>query len=602
MMLFFSIKNSRHLIQTTLFSSYLLACTLPATAQDARNGTADHLSRAKNSTPEASRLEAINDSVFKRLLAKARLYAKQHDYTSAIQAFCTCLELHKDSVDTLNERGQCHYYSGSYDQAIADFCKAQSLSPKNPLPYIWLARISEGKGEITAALRHTDEGLKSVPNSDLFLARTCYLFLLGKYQESAKTARSGLKIKPTDFNLQNMQVLAMDKIDHQSTVSKLNAQLRTDPKNVNFLQQRALVRMSHNNYSAANLDYARAVSLAPRRKDIKYNWACSLTQTKGQQKKAIKLMTEMIDPSMDNEDRFNMMIVQQLTSIYFAKKDYVSALSYANKAIAVDKSPSNLNQRFSIFYAIKRWKEAQKDCEDWVSICPKSALALGSLYNCNIQGKNYKAALDIATKLNTLFPGTYFYELGLAHECLQQYDEAVHDFQEYHKRNPKNIDALRHIANLYLSMENTEEALKTTSLILDSHPHDYDLLFQLAHIYNMQNKKAESLRIAREMVRFHPGRYDSWRIASEACLNNGFFQEAKGYNAHAARLKPANIKTQIEAVQIELALGHQNLALKKLNQLCKTKISEPELLVERGMAFVSVDMLQEALRADRPTP
>jgi len=147
-----------------------------------------------------------------------------------------------------------------------------------------------------------------------------------------------------------------------------------------------------------------------------------------------------------------------LSLIYYKKNDYNQALNHIEKAKANILHLNKLNAQFAQERRVKL-KEYQKDLNDgkYVSHFGENNPCLVPLgeYFSRVQATDVELLLSTPGKSEYTTPASYFFVHGNIFYKLKRYKEAVNQYVEVIKRNPRHAEAYNNLANLcYLAREN----------------------------------------------------------------------------------------------------------------------------------------------------
>ncbi len=120
-------------------------------------------------------------------------------------------------------------------------------------------------GQWRAALQRIDPALALNPHSaPLLLQRAQCLMALGQRTESLAAARSAESCAPADAALRDAAgTLHSYGNDHAAALSSFDAAVRLEPRNAQFLYNRATVRRFLGDIAGAERDYDEAIEIAP---------------------------------------------------------------------------------------------------------------------------------------------------------------------------------------------------------------------------------------------------------------------------------------------------------------------------------------------------
>lgn len=142
-----------------------------------------------------------NPHMVSALILKARLATFAHRPDVVKSCLITAITVDPTSEEAQFYLGALFYEQNDFDLAISPLQKAETLSPKDPLPVFYLAMTHEGLRDETKTLElyRRAESLspdQSVLRAEILVAYGRFLLTLGRTQDSIEKNRSALEIDP----------------------------------------------------------------------------------------------------------------------------------------------------------------------------------------------------------------------------------------------------------------------------------------------------------------------------------------------------------------------------------------------------------------------
>lgn len=173
-------------------------------------GPAHHYENAKQDFAQRRFSEAVNEVdaalhespyMVPALVLKARLATFAHRPDVAKSCLITAITVDPTSYDAQFYLGLLFYMQHDFELAISPLEKAQTLSPKDPLPVFYLAMSQEELGNKSKALAlyRQAENLspdKSPQSAEILVAYGRFLLFLGRSQDSVEKDRRAIEADP----------------------------------------------------------------------------------------------------------------------------------------------------------------------------------------------------------------------------------------------------------------------------------------------------------------------------------------------------------------------------------------------------------------------
>jgi tetratricopeptide (TPR) repeat protein len=173
-------------------------------------GPAQHYENAKQDLAEQKFPEAVSEvdaalhespTMVPALVLKARLAMFAHRPDVAKSCLITAITVDPTSEEAQFYLGVLFYTQNDFRLAISPLQTAQTLSPKNPLPLLYLAMTQEALGDETKALdlyqqAENRSSKKSPQSAEILVAHGRFLLSLGRSQESVEKDRRAIEADP----------------------------------------------------------------------------------------------------------------------------------------------------------------------------------------------------------------------------------------------------------------------------------------------------------------------------------------------------------------------------------------------------------------------
>jgi tetratricopeptide (TPR) repeat protein len=173
-------------------------------------GPAQHYENAREDFAQRKYSEAVrevdfalheNPNMVPALVLKARLATFAHRTDVAKSCLITAITIDPAYEEAQFYLGALFYAQNNFNLAISPLQKAQTLSPKSPLPVFYLAMTQEALGDESKALElyQQAENLspdKSNLSAEILVAYGRFLLSLGRLQDSLEKDRRAIEMDP----------------------------------------------------------------------------------------------------------------------------------------------------------------------------------------------------------------------------------------------------------------------------------------------------------------------------------------------------------------------------------------------------------------------
>jgi tetratricopeptide (TPR) repeat protein len=335
-------------------------------------------------------LEAQYAQIAALTFQQGQIALNAQSYSSAIESFDRALGINPHTAEVYLSRATAYLALNRYDNAIADYEKAQKLNPAlssrlaNDLASAYQARgtLYSAQGDYNAALLDFDRAIELADNPALaYTGRGTVYYKQRNYDAALRDLDRAIELDPraVEAYISRGDVYYRQH-NYDTALADYNRAIQIDPQATNAYNGRGDVySFQKEDYEAALRDYNRAIELAPeaprgyvsRGSIYRYpqrNYAEALTEIN----RAIEL-----DPNYAPAYR-------QRGLVYDNQKNYDAALREYHRAIELDPNhvPAYSNRGWVYFWQ-KNYDAALRDFNRAIELDPSYAPAYngrGSIY------------------------------------------------------------------------------------------------------------------------------------------------------------------------------------------------------------------------------
>jgi tetratricopeptide (TPR) repeat protein len=241
-------------------------------------GPAQHYERAKQDFAERKFSEAVSEvntalhespNMVPALVLKARLALFAHRPDVAKSCLITAITADPTSEDAQFFLGLFYYNQNDFRLAISPLERAQTLSPRSPLPVFYLAMAHEAMGHTTQAsdLYQQAENLspEKTPQSALILvAYGKFLLSLGRTQDGIEKVRRAMEDDPKSREAHYEWAKELDQEDDfknaalEAELAMTLPELSTSDAQLHFLLARLYMKLKQPDLAKAHMEKFKA--------------------------------------------------------------------------------------------------------------------------------------------------------------------------------------------------------------------------------------------------------------------------------------------------------------------------------------------------------
>ncbi len=316
--------------------------------------------------------------------------------------------VYSQSAGKLFKQGKDAASLGKTEQAIDFFTQAINLKSEDDELYIARAQQYEIQKKYQKAIDDYNKALEIKPKNDKIAIRTADLNIkIDNYFQALVVLNKALNYDKYNIDMLERKTWCQLKMKNfQDALTTVETALTENQYNHTLRYYRALVKDSLKDYSAACVEYARAINLM---KQIKPNDYKPLPKFKpyysdygkaqynaGFFEESVKSYT--IASTLDAQDTVapkNYLIYYFQSFSYLAKNDFTNTIGGLNKAIFMEPNDKQLfYQRGLVYQTTSQFQSAINDYTNYLKLDDKNALVYNKRGKSFLELSNYKEAIN----------------------------------------------------------------------------------------------------------------------------------------------------------------------------------------------------------------
>ena len=328
----------------------------------------------------------------------------------------------------------------------------------------------------------------------------------------------------------------------------------------------------------------------------------------------------------------NAEVLHGLGLIGYQQGKYQEALKYLNQAIKFKTDSSFYNNRGTVYFALKKWTEAEQDYKKAIKIDPSFADALFNLANLYSDINRTKDALKLFDQLLQTNAINYevLFNRGNVYKREKKLEQAIKDYDRVIEIQPLHFNALLNRGNALLGLEDIDGAIASYSRALEINPDlmealvsrssaysikiyydlaikDYQRILQLkpdhkesyfgiANVLKDQLYFKEAIEYYRQAIQIDPNYYDALTNLANALRRIKAFDEAAVFYSRAVQVKPDKPESYSNLGNILHDLKRTDLAIDAYAKALELDPKDKHALYNLGNIFKELNQLDDALR------
>lgn len=359
---------------------------------------------------------------------------------------------------------------------------AQKLVAQQKNRYEITADSLAQSGQSAKVIPYLNKELKQHPKNESLLR------LLGFYHlqnnnlvEGEKYYRNALLINEKCARCYlNMARIYGVKNKQKEAMAFIEKAVLTDPKDALIVSNRAKIKEQFGDKFGALTDHNKAIEMAPNHAEY-YTERGAANAKNGYESLALTDFNKAISLSPDSYDAYF-----YRGGIFYNQNRIDEALSDISKAISLNgKKPHFYNGRGAIYGSLGQFDKALSDYSESIKLNPKTLVTYLNRAKVYYYLENLDAACDDYTKAKQISlsqqgkdqvelksiaesltdfcdptQSSYFYQRGIAHYNLKEYDQALIQYDKGLQKFPKNAMILSFKGNAFLAIKNYKSALE----------------------------------------------------------------------------------------------------------------------------------------------
>jgi tetratricopeptide (TPR) repeat protein len=214
--------------------------------------------------------------------------------------------------------------------------------------------------------------------------------------------------------------------------------------------------------------------------------------------------------------------------ITYVQKKYQESIKYMNQAIQIHADESYLNNRGTVYFALKKYTEAEMDYKKALRLKPGFADAEFNLANLFSEINRSKEALDIYDLLIQRNPNDIeaLYNRGNTYSRIKNFQEAILDFNQVIALQPNHINALLNRGNAYLGLEDLDLAIASYSQAIELQPNYVEALLSRANSYLAKKLHDLARQDFLKVIQLKPNHKESYFSLGNVYKDTFYFHDA----------------------------------------------------------------------------
>lgn len=373
--------------------------------------------------------QAPGDVSAAAMMASAKLL--NHDAKGAEEALVAACKKATDSVDARRILGDFYVEQNRSADAETQYRAALAIDAANGPALLSLARLQIGQGRIQDA----DGVLRRLAKlDDYHSVHAIFLFEHGQRDEAIRELEKLVKDEPDNRRERSNLVVAYIQAGRKDDANKLLAKtLKTNPKDMDALLQRAEIGLGTRDYVQAEADLNQVLTLRPDSPEVHYLLA-KLNQTKGS---VLTYRQELSEALKANPNLISIRteLAQSLSSTPAGAH---AALDLLNAAPEFQKQALPIVvQRNWAFFTLKNWSDMRKGID---------------------QGLAQQRTTDLLVQ-----DGVWKLNAGDPNGARKAIEEAL-------KINPSDLRALMYLNQTYIAQKSGSAGLEKVKEYAANHP------------------------------------------------------------------------------------------------------------------------------------
>lgn len=397
---------------------------------------------------------------------RASIYLTMEDTISALRDYDMAVKLEPKNTAHYERRAQVYFEQGKYDLADADYKRMISLDPGDVMGYMGIGRNANAQKRWDDAINQFDYVIKLAPDySSGYSYRAEAYIGQEKWNEATDDIITASDI---DGNYDAFNLMPRLPFEASNLLkSKLKIQMTKQPTNRYWPYCLAILADANNQYDEAISFYEKAHSLDA-----------------------------------------NSLFLECISECYANKHDYIKALDYANRALAMSPEDYDLVAlKADILTQLGRYDECLIERDKYVAKYPEYPFSYFSRAEDLLNARRFSDAIEDYNTVIVLSPSLEGYpylllKRGDAFRLLGKNDEARKDYEALLTAEKDSVlTAESRTPFAYSGLGNAGKAIETMQFILENDTTNISgSLYNAACVYARLGQKTDAINYLRKAV------------------------------------------------------------------------------------------------------
>ena len=451
-----------------------------------------------------------------------------------------------DALEYL-EKGNQQVARKQYPEAIIEYRRAVQADPRLGQARLQLAFAYAASGDGVNALREYVRAADLLPEDrDAQAKAGTFMLLAGQFQDAQALAERMIQRDPKDVHAYILLANALAGLkDTEGAVATFEKAVALDPNRASTYSELGSIQLISGNREAAEKAFKKAIEVDPKSANAR----------------------------------------MALANYLWASRDLPGAEKEMRSALALDPKHAVANRALAMFLMVTgKPAEAEPHLKMVAETTPgpEPTFFLAEYYVRLNRIDDARVVLTPLLKDDDAFVGTSV-RLARLEAIAQKPAEAHRILDAVLAREPKNAEALVTRGKLFLSENNTVNALSTLKTAVEANPRSIDAHLALAQTYVARGAVKEATTAFNDALKLD-GRNMEGRLGlARLQINNGSAAEAVPLVLKVVEERPTNLEARLLLLYGLIAVGDLPQASKQLDVLLRANPESATIQTAAGM-------------------
>ncbi|MBK1987338.1 tetratricopeptide repeat protein [Sphaerospermopsis aphanizomenoides BCCUSP55] len=546
---------------------------------------------------------------------------RSQKYAEAIKAVNKAIEKKPDFYQAWYLKGLIFNTDKKYPESIAALDKALKIEPKFAQAWKLRSKVLFNLDKYSEALASVDKAIALSPNQfDLYFSRGLSLAQLNRHPEAIEAYNQAIKIYPLfkqTYHFRGFSYLMLQ--NYQQAIADLTQAIQLDPQNADYYQARGYAYVFFDKPQEAIADLTQAIQLDPQNAD--YYQARGRTYyffDKPQEAMADLNQGIQLDPK--NADHY-----EARGYAYSRLKKYQEAITDLTKAIQLDpKNAKYYHIRGLQYGGLEDYKKAIEDLTEAIRLDPKGFSYYASRGFIYLGLKDYKQAISDLTeaigrdpknrpytmagfrysefKDNKIALSSYNRMLGLvylsradAYVEIKEYKQAINDYTQAIKLDPKNASYYSFRGNAYLKLKEYKQAIDDYTQAIKLEPKNARYYVGRSQAYIQLKEYKQAIDDYTQAIKLDPKNAIYYALRGYPYFKLKEYKQAIDDYSQAIKLDPKNANYYYIRGMVNYEFKDYKQAIYDLSQAIKLDLKNAEYYKIRGVVNYELKEYKQAI-------